>query len=120
MTMMSNNRQGRSDTASRLIGASPDTIYQAFVDSASLMAWLPPSGMTGRVLEYDFREAGRYRIELRYKDGGSAGFGKTTDRTDVTEGRFVELIPGQLIRQSVEFESNDRAFEVTTRMTWSF
>jgi hypothetical protein len=35
--------------------------------------------MTGRALEYDFRDGGRYRIELRYDDGTAAGSGKTTD-----------------------------------------
>jgi uncharacterized protein YndB with AHSA1/START domain len=54
----------RTDTASRLIGASTHDIYQAFVQPVSLMSWLPPSGMGGRVLEYDFREGGRYRSSL--------------------------------------------------------
>ncbi len=43
--------RGRSDTAWRVIGAPPDTIYQAFSSPASLMQWLPPSGMSGRALE---------------------------------------------------------------------
>jgi hypothetical protein len=59
----------RTDTASRLIGASTHKIYQAFVQQAALMSWLPPSGMSGRVLEYDFREGGRYRIELHDMQG---------------------------------------------------
>jgi uncharacterized protein YndB with AHSA1/START domain len=97
----------RTDTASRLIGASTHKIYQAFAQPASLMSWLPPSGMSGRVLEYDFREGGRYRIELRYEERVGAGSGKTTSHTDITQGRFLELVPGQRIKQSVEFESSD-------------
>jgi uncharacterized protein YndB with AHSA1/START domain len=110
----------RTDTASRLIGASTHKIYQAFVQPASLMSWLPPSGMSGRVLEYDFREGGRYRIELRYEERVGAESGKTTSHTDITQGRFLELVPGQRIKQSVEFESSDPSFSGEMIMTWSF
>jgi uncharacterized protein YndB with AHSA1/START domain len=109
----------RSDTASRVIAASPDTIYQAFAHAASLMQWLPPAGMSGRALEYDFRDGGRYRIELRYEDGTSTPSGKTTDRTDISKGRFLELVPGRRITQSVEFESSDPAFAGEMTMTFS-
>ena len=46
--------------------------------------------------------------------------GKTTDRTDITHGRFLELLPGRRITQSVEFESSDQAFANEMIMTWSF
>lgn len=110
----------RSDTASRVMGASPGTIYQAFADAASLMQWLPPAGMSGRALDYAFKEGGRYRIELRYDEKMSTESGKTTDRTDITHGRFLELLPGRRITQSVEFESSDQAFANEMIMTWSF
>lgn len=108
----------RRDTASRTISADPDRIWQAFSDPESLMAWLPPGQMTGRALEYDFREGGRYRIELTYD--GSAGAGKTTGRTDISAGRFLSLDPAKRLVQTVEFESDDVAFAGEMRMTWSF
>ena len=117
--MPASSDRPRSDTASRQISASPDTLYRAFVDPTSLMKWLPPSGMTGRALEYDFRVGGRYRIELRHEGEAPAGSGKTTDRTDVTKGRFIELVPGRRITQSVEFESGDPAFAEEMMITWS-
>lgn len=110
--------QRRSDTAALVIDASPRTVYQAFVDPVSLMEWLPPSGMRGRALEYDFREGGRYRIELTYESG--IGSGKTSDRTDVSAGRFIELIAGRRIKQTVEFESKDPTLAGEMTMTWSF
>jgi uncharacterized protein YndB with AHSA1/START domain len=118
--MTANFDRRRSDAATRIIGASPDTIYEAFATAASLMQWLPPSGMSGQALEYDFREGGRYRIELRYDVKKSTDSGKTTDRTDITNGRFLELLPGRRITQSVEFESSDPAFADVMTMTWSF
>ncbi|MBC7987038.1 MAG: hypothetical protein H7X93_10305 [Sphingomonadaceae bacterium] len=57
----------RTDTDSRLVRASPDAVYRAFVDPRSLIAWLPPEGMSGRVLLFESREGGCYRIELRYE-----------------------------------------------------
>jgi uncharacterized protein YndB with AHSA1/START domain len=112
--------QRRSDTASRVIHASPDTLYRAFGSADSLMQWLPPSGMTGRAFEYDFSEGGRYRIELQYDERMLHGSGKTTNRSDITKGHFLELVPGRRIKQSVEFESRDPAFTGTMTMTWMF
>jgi len=107
----------RTDNASLAIAAQPDAIYRAFSDPDVLMAWLPPENMTGRVLEYDFREGGRYRIELTYAE---AAAGKTAERTDISSGRFLSLKPGKRIVQSVEFESADAAFAGQMVMTWSF
>jgi uncharacterized protein YndB with AHSA1/START domain len=111
---------GRTDRAQRLIRASAEQIYAAFVDASSLMSWLPPGDMTGKVLELDAREGGRYRIELSYAEGAPENAGKTTGRTDVTQGSFLEMVPGRRIKQSVEFESSDPAFAGEMHMTWSF
>ena len=108
----------RTDTATRLIRASTDSIYRAFVDPEAVMAWLPPKGMSGRILEFEPREGGRYRIELALEGEGHEVAGKTTDRTDVSSGRFLELVPGRRIVQTVEFESADPAFAGTMVMTW--
>jgi uncharacterized protein YndB with AHSA1/START domain len=107
--------QGRTDSASLAVSARPEAVYGAFADPAALMKWLPPGTMTGRVLEYDFREGGRYRIELTYGDDAPGPAGKTTGRTDVTTGRFLSLDRGKGIVQSVEFESTDGMI-----MTWQF
>ena len=111
---------GRTDTASRIVATNPDAVYRAFSTAESLMAWLPPGGMTGRALEYDFREGGRYRIELTYDASARPGAGKTTERTDVSTGRFLTLEPATRIVQTVEFESHDSSFAGQMLMTWSF
>lgn len=111
---------GRTDTASLLIAAPPDTLYRAFADAEALMAWLPPADMTGRALEYDFREGGRYRLELTYGDASAVGAGKTSSQTDVSSGRFVALEVNRRITQSVEFDSADESFAGEMLMTWRF
>jgi len=35
----------RTDSASRVIKASPQSIYRAFVDPMALISWLPPKGI---------------------------------------------------------------------------
>jgi uncharacterized protein YndB with AHSA1/START domain len=109
----------RTDTATRFVPAPPDAVYLAFVEAEALMAWLPPRGMSGRILLFEPWEGGRYRIELALEGEGRCLTGKTTGRTDVTSGRFLEMIPGRRIAQAVEFESDDPAFAGTMVMTWS-
>lgn len=118
--MQERTPEKRRDTASRVVSADPDEIWHAFADPDMLMAWLPPGRMTGRALEYEFREGGRYRIELEYDEAAGPSVGKTTARTDVTTGRFLEVDPGKRIVQTVEFESDDASFSGEMLMTWLF
>jgi len=112
---------GRTDTASIVIAdARVDAVFRAFSDPEALMAWLPPSDMSGRALEYEFREGGRYRIELTYAGGSQTSVGKTTARTDLTSGRFLVVDWGRRVVQSVEFESDDASFAGEMQLTWSF
>ena len=110
---------GRTDTATRLIEAPPAAIYRAFLDPDSLVAWLPPTGMSGRVLLFEPWEGGRYRIELLYTTKTDDS-GKTTSNSDVTAGRFLALEPDRRISQSIEFESEDESFAGEMIMTWTF
>jgi uncharacterized protein YndB with AHSA1/START domain len=112
--------QRRTDRASLEIAAEPATLYAAFADPGALMEWLPPGTMTGHALEYDFRVDGRYRIALTYADDAPSTAGKTSERSDVSTGRFLSLEPGRRIVQTVEFESTDAAFAGEMIMSWSF
>lgn len=109
----------RIDSASRLINASPSDIYEAFAKPGSVEQWLPPKNMTGKMLRFDFRAGGGYRMRLTYKDGQD-GRGKTSDDSDEVEVRLVRLEPGRHIVQEIDFESDDPSFANTMRMTWTF
>jgi len=88
--MTANIGHGRTDSARRFIAASADVIYRAFVDPKAWPQWLPPDGMTGQIYEFDARPGGTYRMALTYRrDHPNAG--KTSEDTDVVEGRFVDL-----------------------------
>jgi len=108
----------RTDTASRIVQASPSAVYSAFIDPTALAAWLPPKGMHASIEVFDPREGGIYRITLRYDERAPGVHGKASDDTDVAEGRFVELVPDERIVQSVTFESDDPAFAGEMTMCW--
>lgn len=109
----------RTDIATRLIHATPEALYRAFLDPEAPIAWLPPQGVSGRVLLFEPWQGGRYRIELTLEGEGHKAAGKTTERTDATHGTFLELVPGERIVQTVEFDSADPAFAGTMAMTRS-
>ncbi|MFS0647344.1 hypothetical protein [Siminovitchia sp. 179-K 8D1 HS] len=50
-----NNKSNRIRTASRIIKAKPQAVYQAFMDPKALVTWLPPIGMEGRIDAFDAR-----------------------------------------------------------------
>jgi uncharacterized protein YndB with AHSA1/START domain len=49
----------RIDAASRIIKASPQSLYRAFVDADAWLVWLPPKGMTGCIELFQPFEGGR-------------------------------------------------------------
>jgi uncharacterized protein YndB with AHSA1/START domain len=109
---------GRTDTARRIIRATPEAIYDAFIDPEAQARWLPPTGMTGKFDAFDPRPGGHYRLTLIYS-GAHAGAGKSSADADCVVGRFVDLIPGERIVQTAGFESDDPAFDGTMTMIWS-
>jgi uncharacterized protein YndB with AHSA1/START domain len=109
---------GRRDTAKILIPADVDEVYAALTDPQALAKWLPPSGMSGRFEHYDLRSGGSFRMVLTYNDASRAE-GKSSETSDVVDGRFVEVVPGKRIVQAIEFESEDPAFAGKMTMIWS-
>lgn len=79
----------------RVLRAAPDKIYRAFLDASALERWLPPYGFTGKVHEIDARVGGGYRMSFtNFGSGKSHSF----------RCRYVELIPGELLRYEDEFD----------------
>ena len=107
----------RTDRASRVIVAPTERVYAAFVDPDALIAWLPPEGMSGRFERFDARPGGSYRMVLTYADASGAP-GKATAGSDIVEGRFLDVVPGERVVQAVDFVSDDPAYAGTMTMTW--
>jgi 8-oxo-dGTP diphosphatase len=107
----------RTDRASLLIHAERETVFAALTGREALLAWLPPQGMHGRFERFDLRDGGSYRLVLTYDDA-SGSPGKTAADSDVSEVRIARIVPGELIEQHVDFESDDPAVQGTMRMAW--
>jgi uncharacterized protein YndB with AHSA1/START domain len=114
--------QARASTrTSRIIKARPEALYAAFMDPAVLVAWLPPAEMTGEIRAFDARVGGGYRMSLFYPPDERSVRGKTTDREDRVNVRFVELVPPRRIVEAVTFDTADPAFlgEMTIVVTFA-
>ena len=107
----------RTDSASSLVAAPPERVFDAFVDLDALTAWLPPDGMHGSFERFDARPGGSYRMILTYDDASTAP-GKAKAASDIVEARFVDIVPGVRVVQAVDFVSDDPAYAGTMTMTW--
>jgi len=107
-----NNRaeSSRADTVSRVILASPRTLYRAHLDPEMMANWRVPEGMRAEMLAFDGRLGGGYRMALHYPAAEPAGAGKSEPGIDRFEGQFTELVPDEMIVEQVRFESDDPAF----------
>ena len=82
----------------RVLKAPPERVYKAFVDAAALAKWLPPHGFTGTVHHLDARVGGTFRMSFtNLATGDSHTFG----------GRYLELVPGERIVHTDQFEGPD-------------
>jgi uncharacterized protein YndB with AHSA1/START domain len=111
--------QRRTDRATRRIRAGANRLWQAWIDPAELVRWLPPGGMTGQVLALDPQPDGAFHIRLYYP-ADAAGHGKTAEGVDDVEGRFVHLDPPRAFRLDVTFRSDDPRFAGVMQMDWCF
>ena len=117
---MTEEHAGTGSRISRVVRARPEELYAAFLDPAALVDWLPPAEMTGEIHEFDARVGGGYRMSLFYPPDEHAFRGKTSDREDMVNVRFVELAPPRLIVEIVSFVSADPAFLGEMTMTATF
>jgi len=100
----------------RVIAAPRQRVYDALIDPTAVARWRFPTGMTCEVHEFDAREGGTLRISLTYVDDRE---GKSEGQTDTYRGRFVKLVPGELVVEVDEFETDDPALqgEMTSTIT---
>ncbi len=92
---------------SRHLAAPRAAVYRALLDPGAVARWKVPEGMTCRVHEFDAREGGTLRVSLTYDEPGASG--KTTAHTDTYRGRFVRLVPDELVVEVDVFETADPA-----------
>jgi uncharacterized protein YndB with AHSA1/START domain len=99
---------------SRLLRAPRAEVYRALTDPVLIARWRFPDGMTSVV---EPQEDGAFRVTLTYD--APDGQGKTSARSDTYRARFSQLVPGELVVEVDEFETDDPRFagEMTITIT---
>ena len=94
----------------RVLQATPDRVYRAFLDPDAKVKWLPPNGFTGKVHHMDARVGGSYKMSFtNFTTGSSHSFG----------GKYVELVPNELIRYIDSFDDPNLPGEMNVTVTIS-
>jgi uncharacterized protein YndB with AHSA1/START domain len=88
----------------RVLRATPDRVYRAFLDPTATVKWLPPHGFTGTVHHLDARVGGTYKMSFtNFTTGHSHSFG----------GEYLELEPGRRLRWTDRFDDASLPGEMT-------
>ena len=92
----------------RVLRATPEKIYRAFVDADAIAKWLPPNVFTGKVHHMDAKVGGTYKMSFtNFTTGRSHSFG----------GKYLELVPHERIRHTDKFDDPNLPGEMRTTIT---
>ena len=92
----------------RVLRATPDKVYRAFLDPDAMVKWLPPHGFTGKVHHLEARVGGTFRMSFtNFSTGQSHSFG----------GEYLELVPNERIRHTDKFDDPNLPGEMQVTIT---
>ena len=79
----------------RVLRATPERVYRAFLDPAAVTKWLPPNGFTAKVHQMEAKVGGAHKMSFtNFTTGKSHSFG----------GRYLELTPHERLRYTDSFD----------------
>ena len=79
----------------RVLRASPEKVYKAFLDADAMAKWLPPNGYTCKVHHLDARVGGTFKMSFAsFASGKGHSFG----------GEYLELVPHERLRYTDKFD----------------
>ncbi len=92
----------------RVLRATPERVYKAFLDPDAMAKWLPPNGFTGKVDSMDAKVGGTYHMSFtNFTTGKSHSFG----------GKYLELVPNERIRHTDKFDDPNLPGEMVTTVS---
>ena len=92
----------------RVLQATPERVYRAFLDADAMAKWLPPHGFTGKVHQLDAKVGGTYKMSFtNFTTGKSHSFG----------GEYLELTPDERIRHTDKFDDPSLPGEMQVTIT---
>jgi len=92
----------------RVLRATPERIYRAFLDADAMAKWLPPNGFTGKVHHLNAEVGGTFRMSFtNFTTGNSHSFG----------GEYLELVPNERIVHTDKFDDPNLPGEMRTTVS---
>ena len=92
----------------RVLRATPERVYRAFLDANAMAKWLPPHGFTGKVHQMAAKVGGNWRMSFfNFTTGSEISFG----------GKYLELVPNERISYTSAFDDKNLPGEMTTTIT---
>jgi uncharacterized protein YndB with AHSA1/START domain len=92
----------------RVLRATPEKVYRAFLDPDAKVKWLPPNGFTGRVHHLDAKVGGTYKMSF-------TNF--TTGRSHSFSGEYLELVPNERLRYTDRFDDPNLPGKIQVTIT---
>jgi uncharacterized protein YndB with AHSA1/START domain len=92
----------------RVLRASAERVYRAFLDADAMAKWIPPYGFTCKVHHMDARVGGSYKMAFtNFATGQGHSFG----------GEYRELVPNEKLRYTDRFDDPNLPGEMVTTVT---
>jgi uncharacterized protein YndB with AHSA1/START domain len=92
----------------RVLRATPEKVYRAFIDADAKAKWLPPNGFTGKVHHIDARVGGTYKMSFtNFTTGSTHSFG----------GEYLEMVPNERLRYTDKFDDPNLPGEIHVTIT---
>jgi uncharacterized protein YndB with AHSA1/START domain len=92
----------------RVLRATPQKVYRAFLEADALAKWLAPNGFTGRVHHLEAKVGGTHKMSFtNFSTGHSHSFG----------GEYLELVPEKRIRYTDKFDDPHLPGEMQVTVT---
>ena len=93
----------------RVLRATPEKIYRAFLDADAMAKWLPPNGYTCKVHHMDVKIGGTFKMSFtNFTTAKSHSFG----------GEYLELTPHERIRYTDKFDDPNLPGEMQVTVTF--
>ena len=92
----------------RVLRATPERIYRAFLEPDAIAKWLPPYGFTCQVHHMEARVGGTFKMSFRnFGTGNSHSFG----------GEYLELVPFEKIVYTDRFDDPNLPGQMSTTVS---
>lgn len=92
----------------RVLVASPEKVYRAFLEPDALAKWISPNGFACTVHHLEAKVGGTFRASFR---------NFTTNDAHSFSGKYLELVPGERLRYTDHFEDSGMSGDIEVTIT---